>query len=175
MPNPTYKAIATTTVGAGGSAAITFSAIPAAYTDLLVFLSGRTTSTYLTDVSGYCHLKINGNTSNGSSRAIYGTGSAAGSFNVSNPPYVGYVPTSAATANTFGNMMIYIPNYAGSTYKSSLADSVAENNGTTAVSSLLGGLWSDTSAITSVEVYPNSAYGNFAQYSTATLYGIVKS
>ncbi len=168
----TYTLISSVTVGAGGSAAITFSSIPTTYTDLCVLLSGRTTSTFGTDVSGYCHLKINGNTSNGSSRAIFGTGSTTGSFAVSNPPYVGYVSTSAATSSTFGNMLIYIPNYTSSNNKSSSADSVAENNGTTAVSALIAGLWSDTSVINSVEVYPNAAYGNFAQYSTAYLYGI---
>jgi|688.fasta_scaffold1038481_1 hypothetical protein len=160
------------TVGSGGAASMEFTSIPSTYTDLVVLLTGRTTSTFGTDVSGYCHLEINSNITNGSARAVFGTGSTAGSFAVSNPPYVGYVSTSASTASTFGNMSIYFTNYAGGNNKSWSADAVAENNGTVAVSSLIAGLWSSTSAITAVKVYPNSAYGNFAQYSTAYLYGI---
>ena len=37
----TYKAISTVTVGSGGAASITFSSIPATYTDLVLKISGR--------------------------------------------------------------------------------------------------------------------------------------
>jgi hypothetical protein len=80
---------------------------------------------------------------------------------------------NGATASTFGNGEVYIPNYAGSTNKSMSADGVSENNGTEAYTDLIANLWSNTSAITSILLYPDS--GTWQQYSTATLYGIKNS
>jgi hypothetical protein len=169
----TYKLISSVTVGSGGAANITFSSIPSTYTDICVVLSGRTTTTFGTDVGGFCEIEINSNISNGFSRTLIGIGSGSGISTVpSNPAGVGYLPTSAATASTFGNISIYIPNYTSANFKSFSADAVTENNGTVAIASIIAGLWSSTSAITQVKVYPNSSYGNFAQYSTAYLYGI---
>jgi hypothetical protein len=78
--------------------------------------------------------------------------------------------SSGATASTFNNADLYIPNYAGSNNKSFSIDSVSENNGTAAVASLFAGLWSQTAAITSITL--TSRNGNFDQYSTAYLYGV---
>ena len=36
MANPTYVLIASNTVGSGGASSVTFSSIPATYTDLVV-------------------------------------------------------------------------------------------------------------------------------------------
>ena len=79
-----------------------------------------------------------------------------------------------ATANTFGNSEIYIPNYTGSNYKSISADSVSENNASAAYANLFAGLWSNTAAINQITLIPGAS-ANFAQYSTATLYGILKA
>jgi len=70
-------------------------------------------------------------------------------------------------------MEIYIPNYAGSTNKSFSSETNQENNATAAFARLLAGLWSQTAAITDIEITPNT--GNWVQYSTAVLYGISKS
>ena len=77
-----------------------------------------------------------------------------------------------ATASTFGNAEIYIPNYASSNNKSVSADFVSETNAADAIFGLTAGLWANTSAITSIKLTPAAA---FAQYSTATLYGIKNS
>jgi len=69
---------------------------------------------------------------------------------------------------------LYIPNYAGSANKSASSDSVRENNATGSIQlRLVASLWSNAAAITSVKLVPD--YGNFAIYSTATLYGIKNS
>jgi hypothetical protein len=81
---------------------------------------------------------------------------------------------SGSTASTFGSTEIYITNYAGSSNKCLSSDSVNENNATTAYSVLTAWLWSNTSAITSLSITSDGAGNNFAQYSTATLYGIKK-
>jgi len=88
--------------------------------------------------------------------------------------YIGDATGASATASTFGNQEVYFPNYAGATNKSYSADSAGENNATTAYLTLSAGLWSQTSAITSLEFYDRGV-GNFVQYSSAYLYGIIKS
>jgi hypothetical protein len=160
----TYIKIASVTVGSGGAANIDFTSIPSTYTDLLVKFSGRTDTTqYLVSLS------FNGSTSNFTRRSVVGDGSTTASFSGSDGQNI-VASMSSDTANTFGNTEIYVPNYAGSTYKSVSIDTVEENNGTTARALLGAILWSNTAAITSFTLTPVS--GNFVQYSTATLYGI---
>jgi len=172
----TFVKIATVTVGSGGSSTIDFTSIPATYTDLCVKVSGRQT------VSGAdsMGLKLNGATTGNSSRWLSGNSSAVivgtDASSVIVVSYAG-LPGSGATANTFSNIEIYIPNYAGATAKSISSDSVGENNTTSAGLaniSILAGLQTSTSAITSLTLSPYSG-GNFVQYSTATLYGILKA
>jgi hypothetical protein len=166
MPS-TYIKLASTTVGAGGASTITFSSIPQTYTDLVVKVNARGTNASTTVEM---LVSFNGVSTNLSSRLLYGTGAAVGSVAPSN--IAGAISAANDTASTFGNSEIYIPNYAGSTNKSVSFDSVSENNATTAYQYLTAGLWSNTSAITSVTLTP--AASNFAQYSTATLYGVLK-
>lgn len=161
------RKISTVTVPSGGQAAIEFTSIPSGFTDLLLVVSGRSTGTS----SNYYTFTINGSTSTFTDRGLFGTGSSSGTFTTPGN-FGGEIATSASTANTFGNTMVYFPNYAGSTNKSFFGDGVGENNATAAFQSIYGGIWATTSAITSIALYPNSA--NFAQYSSATLYGVTK-
>ncbi len=165
----TYKKIASVTVGSGGAANIEFTSIPGTYTDLLIKVSSRST---VASENTNIQIDFNGSTSNRTFRELYGTGSVAGSGNGS-AMRGGYTSGSTATASTFGNAEIYIPNYAGSTNKSASADGVAEGNIAGQFMAMVANLWSQTAAITSIKLYPAS--DNFAQYSTATLYGISKS
>jgi hypothetical protein len=161
--------IATTTVGAGGASSIDFTSIPATpYTDLLVVVSGRSTATAGDDPM---RVYFNGSTSSYTVRYLYGSGS--GTASGTNGNYTGTtIPDANATSNTFGNVQIYIPNYAGSTNKSFSVDGVTENNGTTALQMISASLWSNTAAITSISL--DLVNGNFTQYATASLYGITK-
>jgi hypothetical protein len=152
---------------ASAQASIEFTSIPQTYTDLFLVFSVRPDSA-TTDTQ----ISFNGNTSNFSRRHLFGNGSSAGSGSAADR-YVGSNPNSSYTANTFGNHSIYIPNYTASQAKSYSADSVAENNATTSVQVILAGLWNDTAAITSLAISVFGA-GNFVQYSSATLYGILK-
>lgn len=163
----TYKLIETVTVGAGGSASITFSSIPQTYTDLLIVVSGRCTGS-----GNGLNITFNSNTSNYSNRALQGSGSSAGSFGTYNRN-AGFVSFSSETASVFGSSAIYIPNYAGSTNKSYSADGVSENNATTSYLGIIAGLWSNTAAITSASL--SAMDGNLVQYSSASLYGIKNS
>jgi len=111
---------------------------------------------------------------NYSFRQIIGNGSSVSSnSNTTTSLYTAIIPAATSTASTFGNYEVYIPNYAGSTQKSTSTDGVSENNGTTAYAKLGAGLWTGTAAINAISVLTDGTL--FAQYSTATLYGISKS
>ncbi len=169
MPtNPNMVAIQTVTVGSGGAASIDFTSIPQTYTDLVVRLSGRSTTA---DADMY--ISFNSNTANYSRRVLRGNGSAASSTSGSDR-YVGTIDSSGETASTFGNWEIYVPNYTTSNNKSYSIDSVEENNATQAFQYMIAGLWSNSAAITSIKLEFIAA-GTFAQYSTATLYGVTSA
>jgi hypothetical protein len=169
---PTYTQIGTAqVVGSGGSSTIAFTSIPGTYTDLVVKISARTNRANAVDSLGFY---FNGDTNSAryTSRVLYGTGTAVAS---NSPSPVNdetmFISGNSATASTFGNTEIYIPNYAGSTQKSSSIESVGENNATTARMDIAGTLYNQTTAITSITIIPIT--GTLLQeYSTAYLYGV---
>jgi hypothetical protein len=164
---PTFTQIGSAvTVGAGGAASIDFSSIPSTYTDLVVKICGRGTRAAVFD---YYQIKFNTSTSSFTGKYLYGAGSGSPASG-SETNYGGTIPAANATASTFGNTEIYIPNYAGSTNKSYSVDSVSENNATAAEAVFYAGLWSNSAAINQITII--AANGNLAQYSTAYLYGV---
>jgi hypothetical protein len=173
MPN-TYTKIASVAVGGAGAANIEFTAIPGTYTDLLVKLSVRTNRVTAEES---VNIEFNGTGGTAySSKRLYGTGTAAASDSGSAEAFTKFysVTGGSATASVFGSAEIYVPNYAGSTAKSVSVDAVTENNASTATAGLTAGLTTNTAAITSIKFTPGSS-GTIQQYSTATLYGILKS
>lgn len=166
----TYKLIETVTVGSGGAASIAFSSIPQTYTDLVLVYSGRSTRAASGDD---LYIRFNGLSTNLSSRALYGTGSSAASFSDASVAYVGYFTGDTATASVFSNGSIYIPNYTASVAKSISGDAVSENNATGATQLFGAGLWNNTAAINQINIY--ALNGNWKQYSSASLYGILNT
>jgi hypothetical protein len=164
----TYTLINKTTLGSSATS-ITFSSIPNTYTDLLVKVSARSD---ISEIYGNALLRFNGSSSNYSIRALQGSGASAVSYSTTQIEFMQV--GNSATSNTFGNAEIYIPNYAGSNYKSVSLDSVGENNSTTAYARLTAGLWSDTSAITSIAITPLDTT-NWLSGSSFYLYGIKNS
>jgi hypothetical protein len=152
---------------------ITFANIPqTGYTDLKVVVSARTD--YNSTISSL-GVHLNTLASDTSYRWLRGNGSVAASGNDSSQQdfYIGEVPALTATANTFGNAEVYIPNYTGSQQKSMSADGVGEQNGTTAYAYFSAGLSTKTAAINSVTVrgFAGSS-GNLVSGSTFSLYGL---
>jgi hypothetical protein len=172
MPN-TYSLIASSTVGSGGTTTVDFSSIPSTYTDLCLKFSVRTTRTSFDADNVFIRFN-NDSGSNYLTIMVYGNGSTAASTSSGTTTEIpwGYASDANNTANTFGNGEWYIPNYAGSTYKSTSNDSVSENNATFAFAALSAGLWSSTSAINRITA--TSGSGTMVQYSTFYLYGIKK-
>jgi len=162
------------TVGAGGASSIDFTSIPQTYTDLRVVLSTRLTSTGGTTDTTWLY-SVNGNTSSFTDRVLRADGSSASSFVPSETPlYIGQSPTASGTTSTFASHSVYIPNYSISGINKSISvDSAQENNLSTAYTGFTAGIWAQTDAITSLSFTTNS--GNFAQYTTAYLYGITSA
>jgi hypothetical protein len=110
-----------------------------------------------------------------------GDGATATSATESSQAKINEYGSAAGNATTSGNTSIwgvgtfYIPNYAGSNNKSVSADNAREANQATDTYLVMdAGLWSNTSAITSIKIAPRVG-PNFVQYSTAYLYGIKNS
>jgi hypothetical protein len=166
-----YVLLEKITVGAAGASSVTFSGIPqTGYTDLVVKVSGRSSRSAIFDS---VKATMNSNTSSYENRYIEGLGSSAVSGTLYTTSFfLGECVGSTATSNTFGSLDWYIPNYAGSNYKSASTDSVSENNATTAYAALVANLWSNTAAVTSLNLFPD--VGNWVEGSTFYLYGVAK-
>ena len=157
----TYDSIATTTLGSA-AANITFSSIPATYTDLRVVLTNPAgVATY------YLQMRLNSDTGTNYSRTqLYGegTGAISGRGTNNNFALLGYLTTTQPTFQT-----IDIFSYADSTNKTWLVTSNQDANGSGEVWRIVG-LWRNTAAITSIQISRQT--GNLDTGTTATLYGI---
>lgn len=167
------KILIASTVLGSDAASITFSDIPQTFDDLLLVCSIRTTAAG----DGSAYGRFNGDTgANYSRRFLYGDGASAASSSSTGQTSlaaVGYGSYSANTASTFGSSEALIPNYRGSTAKTTSLTAVNESNvasGSVFIAATAG-LWSGTAAITSIELAaPASA--NFVAGSSFYLYGL---
>jgi hypothetical protein len=157
----TYEKIATTTLSSTSND-VTFSSVPATYTDIVVICNTSITS-------GSADLWFNFNSDTGSNYSITfisGTGSTIQSARNTNATKMsvtnyGYLET------TIGTYIVNIQNYSNTTtYKSTLARVNTTSNGLAAGV----GLWRSTAAISTIKISPSTQ--NFATGSTFTLYGI---
>jgi hypothetical protein len=154
------------------AASVTFSSIPATYTDLVLRASVRTDGSNFTSLFGM--------TLNADATALYsvtvlqGDGTSATSLAATAGTYLrayNYVGASA-TANTFSNVEFYIPNYTSTTSKPISSFGVSETNSATdAKMQAVAGLYRNTTAITSLTLDVKFA-SNFVSGSSFYLYGI---
>lgn len=168
----TYSKLATYTVGSSGVTSIDFINIPQTYTDLLIAISLRANNIGPNETS--ISLQFNNSNTNYSTRWFRGNSSAVSSGTDvygTDEIYIGEIPSNTATANTFGNSQIYIPNYTSFNNKSVNVDLVTSSNNNTIWTYFTTGLWSNSAPITSIKIL-NQGTVNFVQYSTAHLYGI---
>ena len=128
------------------------------------------------DNNSQMYLRFNGSSAANYSRTfLYGYSSSVYTDKTTNQTEISlsFSNSNNATISTFSNTEVYIPNYTNSNYKSIICDGVTENNGTLyAISSIAAGLWSNTSAITSLTIFYNSL--TILQYSTFSLYGVLR-
>jgi hypothetical protein len=167
----TYQLIEAQTLGSSATS-VTFSAIPATYTDLLLKASIRGN---VAQINQSYQITFNGTSTTGiSMKRLYGTGAAAASDSLILTEAVG----ASATANTFSNEDIYIPNYLSTANAKSFSiDGVIENNGTTGYQVFYAGLWNPATqaAISSIVLTAQGGSSQLVQYSSFYLYGIKNS
>jgi hypothetical protein len=168
----TFTKLEAVTVGVSAAASITFNSIPQTFTDLVVKYSTRCSG------SGnfqQVFLRFNGDSSTVYSghRFWYYTGFASNAYSGGSSNNINWTSGASATANTFGIGEIYIPNYRSSSGKSFSSELMSESNSSTeVVTSMASGLYSSSSAITSLTLIGETS---FVQHSTFTLYGINNS
>ena len=169
MPS-TFELIQTINV-ATAQANLDFTSIPQTFTDLALKVSATGTGSGIQDyylqfngaTTNMSYIPIRGNGSTGTLESSgYGSGTAFGDIN--------YLGTDVVMPS---NDFIYIPNYTSANYKIFWTESGADRNTTTAYFFAAGMMWSDTAAINRIKF--SMSAGNFAQYSTVSLYGIKNS
>ena len=172
MALETTTKLATFTIGASnGTNSIIFSNIPQHYTDLIIYASLRGTSNDGTNYEAI-GLVFNNTYANYSTIGGQGTGSSSGSYTETAYRTIGIAPNGGNTANTFGNVVIYIPNYTSSNFKSVYSESAQENNATAAYTSVHSYLNKTTAPVTQITLDSSRTGANWAQYSSVTLYGV---
>ena len=171
-----YESIATTTVGAGGTSAITFSSIPSGYKHLQISYVAKNSGT----TENFIQMKwvYNSDTAaNYSNHYIYANGSVTGSAastsvtSAGGDGLIGIIFDNATTVpNMFSVGVLDILDYADTNkYKTSKLLFGADLNSLGRIS-LLSSNWRNTSAINNIAL--SCATGNFIQYSHFALYGI---
>jgi len=167
-----YESIATTTVGSGGSATVTFSSIPATYTHLQI--RGIARSLEANTGVDVPYVKFNSDSgSNYSWHQIDGNGSTASAGNGLSQTFMrgGFIALNNELANTFGAVIIDILDYANTNkYKTIRSLSGTNYNNTSGAVGFFSGSWRNTNAITTITLQASVA--NLAQYSQFALYGI---
>ena len=152
-----YELIETITLASSASS-IEFTSIPQDGVDLYVLCSTRAA-----DALVATNLSISFNQGSYSGIELLGNGSTV----TSGANLRGRMPAANATANTFGSNAIYVSNYTASANHSISWDGVSENNGTEASQTIVAGLHTSSSPITSLTLLDNFVAG-----STASLYKI---
>jgi hypothetical protein len=162
----TYDKIATTTLGSA-AASYTFSTIPGTYTDLVMVAS-------FTSANDGTALQFRFNSDSGSNYSntfLEGSGSSATSSRESNQTAIQISFNVGNNSTNPSASIISINNYSNSTTnKTLLARWNSATGGTYPGTAAAVGLWRNTAAITSIEVFLGS--GNINSGATFTLYGI---
>ena len=162
---------------ASSAASVTFSSIPATYTDLVLKMMVRDTQAGV--MPGYYKVQLNSDTS-----ALYSNITLSGStYNTPNSQtytnssnttgkfsYFGS-QSSGATASTFASAELYFSNYTSTAKKPYSSIISGENNSAAnAWNEIIASLYAGTSAISAITLSPNA--GNFTSDSSFYLYGI---
>lgn len=163
-------------LGTASGSSLTFSSIPNTYTDLVLLASIRD----LTSGGGTgqtLYMQFNSDSSTIYSGTWLEANSGSAVYSSRNSAQTGFrvavVNSTASSAATFGNLMIYIPNYANTSYnKTFICDYITENNGSNTYMGIDTGVWRSNAAIHTVGIGTGFTLDS---NSTATLYGVKNS
>lgn len=168
FPTPittSFESIATVTVGAGGTSAVTFSSIPSTYQHLQIRAFGKDASIY-----GAIFMSFNNDTysSNFSRHGVYGDGASAAAFGAANAPYMNAITTPASSGG-FGAAIIDVLDYANINKFKTIRSLTGWDNNGSGIAGLFSGSWRSTSAVSRIDILSDSTIG---QHSSFALYGI---
>ena len=152
------------------TASVTFSSIPATYTDLVLKYNAR--SSYSSSSVGWLYTTFNGASTLFSSLWIENNFGTAGTslLNNTSEMYPGIIPFLSYASNIFGTAEMYIPSYASSEYKPLSISSAVEQKSSSGDVKAVSASWSNTAAITSIKMTPE--FGSLVSGSSFYLYGI---
>lgn len=158
----TYEPISTISAD-GSSLTVTFSSIPATYTDLVIVMTGKTSSGSGTT------MRFNSDTgTNYSQTTLSGNGTTASAYRQSNASYI-LCDYDGYANNTNNNISIFnIMNYANTTTNKTV---LCRANNAAIGTDLVVGVWRSTAAITTITI-AQPATNNWSVGSIFTLYGI---
>jgi hypothetical protein len=168
-----YESIATTTVGSGGSATVTFSSIPATYTHLQI--RGIAKSARTGSARNDLIIKLNGSSTTYAHHQLYGDGASVAALGTASTTQgllgINCVPSSGYTSQ-FGVVVADILDYTNTNKNKTIRSLAGTDNNGAGFISLSSALWYATPvAVTSIDLTVDGAY-NFEQYSQFALYGI---
>jgi hypothetical protein len=168
---PAFESIATTTVGGGGAATITFSSIPSTYTHLQIRALTRGSQA---TASNLWTVRFNSDTGNNyyGTHLVYGNGSSAGVYvnSQANLMYWADLVGSSTSANIFATSVTDILDYANTNKNKTVRTLYGWDANGSGTMALASSLWMSISAVNSITIFPQS--GDFSQYSSFALYGI---
>lgn len=167
-----FESIATVTVGSGGASSVTFSSIPSTYQHLQVRLFGRGTNSDA-NIDGFCWLNGNETQSNYTNHFLRGNGStaSAGGSQASATPTMFSINSGGSGSGMFGVAVIDILDYANTNKNKTMRSLTGEDENGGGNIYFRSALFMNTSAVGSIKLI-GQAGNNFAQYTSAALYGI---
>jgi hypothetical protein len=168
-PLTDFVSIATVSVGAGGSAAATFSAIPSTYKHLQIRAIGRNDGAPVD-----ARYTFNSDTgSNYSYHLLVGNGSTGASYSATSQTFLRGAPYADQTASIFGAGVTDILDYTNTNKYKTVRTLTGMDNNTVNYGQIqfYSGLWMNTAAITTITITP-SAGTVWTQHSSFALYGI---
>jgi hypothetical protein len=168
-----FESIQSTIVGAGGSASVTFTSIPATYQHLQIRYIARNSEASTNAIyflTGVFNSDTGGNYTSHYYSSDGASLSAAAATGVGSSRF-GTINSTAYSSTAYTHGVIDIVDYANTNkYKTSKSVTGTLRSATNNTSYILSTAWLSTSAISSISLAPGT--GNFVQYSNFALYGI---
>ncbi len=170
------EAITTTYLEADASS-VTFSSIPATYQHLQLRMNIRTLRTSNLETTG---MQLSGDTAgNYATHRMYGQTTsmgAGGEVAATRLLATGQMPTSIMPPQTlYGAGLVDILDYANTNKNTTILFQSGENDDTYPYMTFGSGLWEDTSAVSTILLYPANGSAGFVRGSVFTLYGLKSS
>jgi hypothetical protein len=166
-----YESIQTVTVGSGGQSSIAFTSIPSTYKHLQIRCISRES---LGTTLGGMYIQLNSDTgSNYAWHRLWGDGAStfAGASTSTTAMLGGIIATTSGTASVFSSAIIDVLDYANTNKNKTIRSLTGLDYNGSGYVGVHSGLWTNTAAVTSIVINPDSGQ-NWQQYSSFALYGI---